>query len=450
VRVHQQVGDVGVGVKGAAHVAQQAGADDAAGTPDAGDARKRQAPAVFAVGCAHQGKALCVGADLGGQQGMADFRQQAGGVLAGLRCGAGQHGRGRHALGLDGADGASEHGVGDGGRGHAQVQRHLAGPFTGAFLLGRVQDPVDQRIAGLGVLRGQDIGSDADQVALQFALVPFAEDGAALRGRHAQQVLHQPPGLADHLHVGVFDAVVHHLHKVAGATRTHPVAAGLAVVGLGGNRLQHGGHQRPGLGRAAGHQGRAAQGAFFAAAHARADIQNAAALQAGDAARGVGIQRVAAVDEHIARRQQRAQVGQHRVHGGPGRHHQQNPARCLQAGHQCGQVVGHAGLQASCALRKLLALAGVEVETADGKTVALKVQGEVLAHHAQADQAQAHRLRGAHQGLSMRRETEPAGGGLSAIRSTGEVPCAAGPQNFPENGPLRCPQRTCPKLWIKG
>jgi hypothetical protein len=41
------------------------------------------------------------------------------------------------------------------------------------------------------------------------------------------------------------------------------------------------------------------------------------------------------------------------------------------------------------ALRKLRSLAGVKIEAADGKTVAFKVQGEVFAHHAQADQAQA-------------------------------------------------------------
>jgi hypothetical protein len=47
--------------------------------------------------------------------------------------------------------------------------------------------------------------------------------------------LHQLVGLADQLHVAVLDAVVDHLDEVAGAVLADPVAAGLAVVGLGGD-----------------------------------------------------------------------------------------------------------------------------------------------------------------------------------------------------------------------
>ena len=79
----------------------------------------------------------------------------------------------------------------------------------------------------------------------------------------------QPLGVGRH--EAVLDPVVHHLDEVAGAAGAHPVAARLSVVGPGGNRLQHGRHQGPGLGRAARHQGGAAQGAFFVGGEYRGD-----------------------------------------------------------------------------------------------------------------------------------------------------------------------------------
>ena len=90
----------------------------------------------------------------------------------------------------------------------------------------------------------QDIGRDVDQVAAQLALTPLTKHGTLLRSRHAQ-ALHERIGFANHLHVGIFNAVVDHLHKVTGTARPHPFAAGLAIIGFGGNGLQKRTHQRP-------------------------------------------------------------------------------------------------------------------------------------------------------------------------------------------------------------
>ena len=47
--------------------------------------------------------------------------------------------------------------------------------------------------------------------------------------RHAQRRLHEVVGLAYELHVAILDSVVHHLHIVASAAITNPVAARLPV-----------------------------------------------------------------------------------------------------------------------------------------------------------------------------------------------------------------------------
>ena len=52
----------------------------------------------------------------------------------------------------------------------------LHGPAAGALLLGLVEDDVDERLAGLGVVLAQHLGGDLDQEAVQVALVPVGED----------------------------------------------------------------------------------------------------------------------------------------------------------------------------------------------------------------------------------------------------------------------------------
>jgi hypothetical protein len=120
----------------------------------------------------------------------------------------------------------------------------LAGPFASAFLLGRVQNHFNQGIARFRILVRQDVGGDVDQVTAQLTFAPLAKHSTLLRSRHAQ-TLHECIGFANHLHVGIFNAVVDHLHKVTGTAGAHPFAAGLAIIGFGGNGLQKRTHQRP-------------------------------------------------------------------------------------------------------------------------------------------------------------------------------------------------------------
>ena len=82
----------------------------------------------------------------------------------------------------------------------------------------------------------QDIGSDVDQVTAQGTLTPFSKHCTFLRGRHAQ-ILHESISFTNHLHVGIFNAVVNHFDKVTSTTRSHPFTTGLAVVSFGSNGL---------------------------------------------------------------------------------------------------------------------------------------------------------------------------------------------------------------------
>ena len=84
----------------------------------------------------------------------------------------------------------------------------------------------------------EHLGGDLDQEGLEVAFVPGAEDLGELRRGRAGTRPEQVVGLGDQLHVGVLDAVVHHLHEVAGAVGTDVDAARRAVDD-GGDRLEH-------------------------------------------------------------------------------------------------------------------------------------------------------------------------------------------------------------------
>ena len=112
---------------------------------------------------------------------------------------------------------AGEDGLGDARDGHAEVQRGLHGPRAGALRAGLVEDDVHERLAGRGIHLAEHLGGDLDQVRLQLALVPLGEHVGDLGGGLAGAATDQVVGLGDELHVGVLDAVVHHLHEVTGA-----------------------------------------------------------------------------------------------------------------------------------------------------------------------------------------------------------------------------------------
>ena len=96
---------------------------------------------------------------------------------------------------------------------------------------------------------------------------------------------------------------------------------------LGGDRLQDRLDQRPGLFAAAGHQARPFERPFLAAGDARADEQQPLALDVLRPPLGVRVVLVAAVDQHVARRQVRQQLLDQVIHRLPGLDHHHDLAR---------------------------------------------------------------------------------------------------------------------------
>ena len=174
---------------------------------------------------------------------------------------------------MHGTHGARKHRIGNGRRTDTHVQGNLTGPFTCPFLLGRVQNHFNQGIACFRILVRQNVGGNVNQITAEFTLTPLAKNRTHLHGGHAQ-TFHERIGFANHLHVGIFNAVVHHLDKVPCTTWPHPFATGLTIVGLSGDSLQKRTYQGPRFWRTARHQSRAVQSPFFAATHTSAHEQD--------------------------------------------------------------------------------------------------------------------------------------------------------------------------------
>lgn len=111
------------------------------------------------------------------------------------------------------------------------------------YLASGVLDVLDQSRA-ISVLKLKDVAGDLDQVRVELALVPLGKDVAKLVGSESEGLLEDVVGLADHLHVAVFDSVVDHLDVVTSASLADPVATGLAI-DLGSNRLEDGLYMGP-------------------------------------------------------------------------------------------------------------------------------------------------------------------------------------------------------------
>ena len=175
--------------------------------------------------------------------------------------------------------------------GHAVIESKLAHPFAGAFCAGFVHDFVDEPAVAVFVLYREDVARDFDEVAIELAAVPFGKDVVQLIVREAERFFHHEVGFADELHIAVFDAVVDHLHIMAGAAWADPLAAGDVVLGTNFrcDRLKDRLHGRPGCRAAAGHHAGAFERAFFAARDARADVQQAFGFHFLGAALGIGV-----------------------------------------------------------------------------------------------------------------------------------------------------------------
>ena len=123
---------------------------------------------------------------------------------------------------------------------------------------------------------------------------------------------------------------MHHFDVVTCAVFADPVAAGGSVFHLGGNGLEDIFDVRPCRGVAAGHDGGAVPRAVFAAGDAGPDKQDAFFGESLGAAVGVGKERVAAVNDDVARLEHWKDVVDHLVDGVAGFDHEHDAARPLE------------------------------------------------------------------------------------------------------------------------
>src|SRR4030095_3311171 len=179
----------------------------------------------------------------------------------------------------------NDDGLGDGG---------LQGPESGSFLPGLVEDHINERFAGFGILLAENLRSDVDQIAIELALVPFAVSIGQLIVIHSDDVFKNGIGLADQLHVAVLNAVVDHFDVMACAIGSH-VSATRFAIDLRRDLAKDRRNNFPRFTRTPGHERWTFECALFAAGNAATDIVNSASLKIFAAALGVGKKRIAAV-----------------------------------------------------------------------------------------------------------------------------------------------------------
>ena len=313
---------------------------------------------------------------------------------------------GGHALFLHGGNAARENGLGDGRSRHAHVEGVNRGPFAGALLAGGVQHDVDERLLGDRILLLEDVGGDFDQEAVEGALVPLGENLTHLGRLETEQALHERVGLTDHLHVAVFNTVVHHLDVMARAVFADVGGAGHATLdglaGLGTHQglaglLVHLGRDRgpdrlelvPGRLLAAGHERRAETRTLFAAGHAGTDETKTLFLQGLFTTNGVGPQGVATVDDNIVGSEQGEQPIDHRVGGLTGLHEDDNLTGQSDGLDEFFEGLGPDYPTGGVRVfgNELIGLLDRAVVNRDLKAVIGDVKSEILTHHGEADES---------------------------------------------------------------
>ena len=195
-------------------------------------------------------------------------------------------------------------------------------------------------------------------------------------------------GFRDQLHVGIFDAVVHHLDEVAGAARAD-IGAARIVPGLGRHLRDDRRDAVVSFALSARHHARPQQRAFLAARDAHADEAQAEALRRFRPALGVGEQRIAGVDENVAFFQERRDFLDHLIDRLARLDHDDDHARLGERADEFLQRLGREKL----ALRAVLfdqAVGALEMAVVKrhGEAFARRVARQVRPHHRQPNHAQ--------------------------------------------------------------
>ena len=128
------------------------------------------------------------------------------------------------------------------------------------------------------------------------------------------------------------------------------------------------------------------QGALLAAGHARAHVQKPLRLDVGGPPLGLAEVGVAAVDEHVARGEQGEELFDEFIDRRSRLDHEHDLARRGQAGDDFFQrVAADEVLAFAAAGQQVVHFARRAIEDSHGEAAAFDVQGQVFAHHGQAD-----------------------------------------------------------------
>ena len=175
---------------------------------------------------------------------------------------------------------------------------------------------------------------------------------------------------------------------MAGSAGTDVGDAG-AVINLGGHLL----NQRldrvvGGLG-ATGHHARPLQGTLGPPGDPHADVAKTLTFQLGNPALGVGVEGVAPINQQVSLLQEWGDRSNGVINRLTGLHHHQNAARALKKTHEFLQGFGsHNLFTRSQSHQELLGFGIGAVVNSTGKTIALSIEDEILAHNAQTNQAE--------------------------------------------------------------
>ncbi len=270
VRGQQQVSNAFVFSIGVGDFLQELRTNDAARAEDLRDFTVVQIPVVFVRRGTQLRETLRVGDDFAQVQRATNFLNKLCFITSQFSLRARQHFRCRNALVFQRRDVAREYRLGDQRQRFAQIQRTLAGPFTGTFVRRFVQDHIN-KVFTLFIFFGEDVFGDVDQVAAQLAFIPLGKGSCQFFVRQVQTAFQQGIGFSNQLHIAIFDAVVNHLHVMACTVSANIGHARLAIFRNGCDFGQDRRNQLIRFFLATRHDRWTFQGTFFTAGYASTD-----------------------------------------------------------------------------------------------------------------------------------------------------------------------------------
>mmetsp|Transcript_27433 Transcript_27433/g.54877 ORF Transcript_27433/g.54877 Transcript_27433/m.54877 type:complete len:468 (-) Transcript_27433:156-1559(-) len=361
--------------------------NDASSLPHAGAFREIDVPVHIVRAGFDDPEALGVGADFGTVECRAKIVEELAfvdGDFGGGDVGSLEDCRGFDSFVFASGDVACVEGGGHSGSRDASFGGFLDGPAACAFHSGFVQDVVDDvSLSGdLVILLCQDLGSDLDQITLQFRGIPVVKDLRHLLVRNLEHGLHNIVNFTNQLHISVFNSIVNHLDVISRPHRTQISGTGPVIDlrrALGNDRLD----QIIRLLRPAGHETRSVPRPLLSSRNAHADEVDPLGFQLLGPAKSVVKPFVPTVDDDVPRFQILTQGGDGIVDGFP-RHDEDDDFTRL--GELLAKLFGGGGAGDGevalffGAVDGEFDFGGGAVADADFEAVGGHVEGEVLAH----------------------------------------------------------------------